>query len=45
MALQIPPGVQPKPMGTSLLGHPVNPPTVVKWVSVRSKQLSEMQGN
>jgi hypothetical protein len=26
MALQKSPGGKPKPMGTSLLGHPVNPP-------------------
>jgi hypothetical protein len=26
MALQKSPGGKPKPMGTGLLGHPVNPP-------------------
>jgi hypothetical protein len=44
MALQKSPGGKPKPMGTGLLGHPVNPPIMVKWVNVRSKQSSEIKG-
>jgi hypothetical protein len=41
---EIPLGGKPKPMGIGFLGHPVNPPTMVKWVNVRSKKLSEIKG-
>jgi hypothetical protein len=43
MALQKSSG-KPKPMGTGLLRHPVNPSTMVKWVNVRSKQSLEIKG-
>jgi hypothetical protein len=35
--LMNPPSGNSKPMGTSLLGHPVIPPDMVKWIGIRSK--------
>jgi hypothetical protein len=44
MAFQKSPSDKPRPMGTGLLGYPVNLPSMVKWANVRSKQLLEIKG-
>ena len=36
-----PPSGNSKPMGTSLLGHPVIPLNMVKWIGIRSKHILE----
>ena len=41
---EIPPSGKPKPTDTGLLRHPINPPNMVKWANVRSKQSLEIKG-
>jgi hypothetical protein len=36
-----PPSGNSKPMGTRLLGHPVIPPDMVKWIGIISKHSLE----
>jgi hypothetical protein len=43
MILQTPLGGQPQPMNANLLSYPLITPTVVRWVSVKSKQSSKVK--